>query len=98
MLHRIRSLIDKKKIIKVAQLFKVKVMQVGLGWSGAIGTGLVVGQKDGAWTSPSAISLAGLGWGFQVGGTVSDILVVLRNRQVQFLASTKRSGVFISAD
>ena len=56
------------------------LLQVGLGWSGVIGTGLVVGQKDGAWTSPSAISLAGLGWGFQAGGTVSDILVVLRNR------------------
>ncbi len=55
-------------------------MQVGLGWSGVIGTGLVVGLKNGSWTSPSAISLAGLGWGFQAGGTVSDILVVLRNR------------------
>lgn len=59
-------------------------VQIGLGWSGVIGTGLVVGQKDGEWTSPSAISLAGIGWGFQVGGTVSDILIVLRNRSPSF--------------
>jgi hypothetical protein len=51
-----------------------------MGWSGVVGTGLVIGQKDGVWTSPSAISLAGVGWGLQLGGSVSDILVVLRNR------------------
>jgi lipid-binding SYLF domain-containing protein len=56
------------------------LQQVGMGWSGVVGTGLVIGQKDGAWTSPSAISLAGVGWGLQLGGSVSDILIVLRNR------------------
>ena len=51
-----------------------------MGWSGAVGTGLVIGRKDGSWTAPSAISLAGIGWGFQLGGAVSDVLIVLRNR------------------
>ena len=55
-------------------------VQVGMGWSGVVGTGLVVGRRDSGWSSPSAISLVGVGWGFQLGGAVSDILIVLQNR------------------
>ena len=51
-----------------------------MGWSGVVGTGLVVGRRDSGWSSPSAISLVGVGWGFQLGGAVSDILIVLQNR------------------
>lgn len=61
---------------------KVVSAQVGMGWSGVFGTGIVVGRKDDSWSAPSAISMAGVGWGLQVGGAISDILIVLRNRSV----------------
>ena len=57
-----------------------------------MGTGLVVGRREGAWSAPAAIALAGVGWGFQVGGAVSDILIVLRNRCLPLLPSRHRSS------
>jgi len=69
-------------ILKDAAGFAIlSTFKVGMGWSGVVGTGLVIGQEDGAWTSPSAISLAGVGRGLQLGSSVSDILIVLRNWQ-----------------
>ncbi|PKI58092.1 hypothetical protein CRG98_021519 [Punica granatum] len=46
-----------------------------------IGTGLVVARRDdGSWSTPSAISSFGLGWGTQVGGELTDFIVVLRTK------------------
>lgn len=47
----------------------------------AAGTGLVVARKaGGSWTPPSALGFYSCGWGFQFGGVVSDLLIVLRNQ------------------
>ena len=55
--------------------------QVGMGWSGALGTGLVVARRaDGSWSAPSSLSLWGLGWGIQFGGALHDLLLVLKTR------------------
>ena len=55
--------------------------QVGLGWSAAVGSGLVVArQPGGGWTPPSALAFYALGWGFQCGGSLCDLLLVLRSR------------------
>ena len=56
-------------------------MQVGLGYSLALGSGLVVARGErGAWSPPSALSFASVGWGLQAGGALHDLLIVLRNR------------------
>jgi lipid-binding SYLF domain-containing protein len=53
----------------------------GFFFSGTVGTGLVVARlPDGGWSAPSAIMLANIGWGFQVGGEVSDVMFVLNSQ------------------
>lgn len=59
------------------------VMKAGLVVSGKIGTGLVVSRKlDGTWSAPSAIGTVGLGWGAQIGGDITQYLIVLTSREV----------------
>ena len=59
----------------------MRTWQGGCGWSVAAGTGLVVARKvGGSWTPPSALGFYSCGWGFQFGGVVSDLLIVLRNQ------------------
>ncbi|EIE18388.1 DUF500-domain-containing protein [Coccomyxa subellipsoidea C-169] len=59
----------------------LSVAKGGCGWSVAAGTGLVVARKaGGSWTPPSALGFYSCGWGFQFGGVVSDLLIVLRNQ------------------
>ncbi|XP_022886705.1 uncharacterized protein LOC111402553 [Olea europaea var. sylvestris] len=55
------------------------VAKVGMMITYNIGTGLVVARReDGSWSPPSAIASFGLGWGAQVGGEVTDFIIVLR--------------------
>ncbi|XP_047310526.1 uncharacterized protein LOC124914091 [Impatiens glandulifera] len=55
------------------------VAKVGIGITYNIGTGLVIARRDdGSWSPPSAISSFGLGWGAQVGGELTDFIIVLR--------------------
>ena len=58
------------------------LVQAGCGWSVAAGTGLVVARKgeQGGWSPPSALGLYSLGWGLQIGGSLCDLLIVLRNQ------------------
>ncbi|KAK9101619.1 hypothetical protein Scep_025049 [Stephania cephalantha] len=45
-----------------------------------LGTGLVVARRsDGSWSAPSAILSLGLGWGAQIGGELTDFIIVLHN-------------------
>ena len=54
------------------------VMKVGFIWTGRIGTGLVISRRgDGTWSPPSAIMMAGCGFGAQIGGEVADVVIVL---------------------
>ena len=54
------------------------VVKGGFLFSARIGTGLVVGRdRQGSWTAPSAIGLAGVGWGAQIGGEVTTFMIIL---------------------
>ncbi|KAJ4953168.1 hypothetical protein NE237_030000 [Protea cynaroides] len=45
-----------------------------------MGTGLVVARRsDGSWSAPSAICSLGLGWGAQIGGELTDFIIVLHD-------------------
>ncbi|XP_071730093.1 uncharacterized protein [Rutidosis leptorrhynchoides] len=74
-----RSIPD--SILKQAKgLAILTVAKVGMMVTYNIGTGLVVARReDGSWSPPSAISSFGMGWGAQVGGEVTDFIIVLRN-------------------
>lgn len=60
----------------------LSVLRVGCGWSAAVGTGLVVSRLEGGgWSPPSAIGLGSCGWGMQAGGQLTDLLLVLPNKE-----------------
>ncbi|TMW59031.1 hypothetical protein Poli38472_007176 [Pythium oligandrum] len=54
------------------------IVKAGFLVSGQVGTGLVVAKlPDGTWSAPSAIGIAGLSGGFEVGGELVELMVVL---------------------
>ena len=54
----------------------------GFFFSGTLGTGCVVGRlPNGKWSAPSAICMANVGWGFQVGGELTDMMFVLNSQE-----------------
>lgn len=56
----------------------ITVLKAGFLFSGRLGTGLVISRlPDGSWSAPSAIAMSGVGWGFQMGGELTDVLLVL---------------------
>ena len=68
----------------------VTTMQAGFFFSARMGSGLVIARTpDGGWSAPSAVCTAGAGWGLQIGGEVTDMLVVLNSQDaVDAFAST----------
>ena len=74
------------------------VMKVGFVWTGRLGTGLVISRRgDGSWSPPSAIMMAGCGFGAQVGGEVTDIVIVLTS-QAAVTAFTSKGQVQIGGE
>ena len=49
----------------------------GFVFSGRGGTGIVVARTDKGWSGPSAIGAGGMGFGFQAGMQVSELIIVL---------------------
>jgi lipid-binding SYLF domain-containing protein len=66
----------------------------GLMFSGRIGTGLVIARMpNGDWSAPSALGAAGAGWGMQLGGEVTDAVIVLSDREaVEAFAGSVQVG------
>ncbi|CAH0479229.1 unnamed protein product [Peronospora belbahrii] len=58
------------------------VIKVGFVFTGRMGTGLVVARlPDGRWSAPSAIGTAGVGWGLQIGGEITDCVIILNTQR-----------------
>ncbi|KAJ3128725.1 hypothetical protein HK098_003717 [Nowakowskiella sp. JEL0407] len=56
----------------------ISVLKIGAGWSGRIGSGLVVAKlPDGRWSAPSSVALIGAGYGPQFGAAITDFVYVL---------------------
>jgi lipid-binding SYLF domain-containing protein len=56
----------------------ISVVEVGLIFSGNVGTGILLKKKDdGSWSPPCALGLAGVGWGFLIGGAIKEILIFI---------------------
>lgn len=56
----------------------ISVVEAGFMFSGNVGTGVVMAQQDdGTWSAPSALGLAGIGFGFMVGAEVKDIVIIM---------------------
>lgn len=58
----------------------LSVLKVGAGWSCSFGSGVIVSRaEDGSWSAPCAVAAYGLGWGLQVGGELTDLILVLHS-------------------
>ncbi|KAJ1564097.1 hypothetical protein HK096_009651 [Nowakowskiella sp. JEL0078] len=56
----------------------ISVLKIGAGWSGKIGSGLIVAKlPDGRWSAPSSVALIGAGYGPQIGASITDFIYVL---------------------
>ena len=56
------------------------VMRAGFHWSGAGGSGVIVGKTaDGQWSPPSGILIHTLGWGLMAGADIYDCVCVINN-------------------
>lgn len=53
------------------------VTKAGFVFSGRGGTGIVVARTEKGWSGPSAIGAGGMGFGFQAGAQVSELVIVL---------------------
>jgi lipid-binding SYLF domain-containing protein len=59
----------------------ISVVEAGFIWSGSIGTGLLIARRNGKWSAPSAIGLAGVGWGFIAGASHKELFYFIFDDQ-----------------
>uniref|UniRef100_A0A8C4Q289 Regulator of chromosome condensation 1 n=1 Tax=Eptatretus burgeri TaxID=7764 RepID=A0A8C4Q289_EPTBU len=75
----------------------LSVFKVGFLVTARAGSGIVVAQLDGYWSAPSAVGIAGLGGGFEIGFEVSDLVIIL-NTQKAVEAFTCGSNVTLGGN
>ncbi|EIW86370.1 DUF500-domain-containing protein [Coniophora puteana RWD-64-598 SS2] len=74
-----------RSVLENAKGFAVfTILKAGFVFSARAGTGIVIAKLgDGSWSAPSAIGVAGLGVGGQLGAELTEFLVVLNSASVQ---------------
>ncbi len=75
----------------------MRVVKVGLGFSGKGGQGVVVARTPGGFSGPSFIGTGGAGWGLQIGAQVTEFIFVL-NTDAAVRAFSYDSNVTLGAD
>jgi lipid-binding SYLF domain-containing protein len=70
------------------------IAKIGFLLTGRYGTGLVVSKlADGRWSAPSAVAISGVGWGFQAGAELTNVMLILSS---DFAVNTFKSRAQIS--
>jgi lipid-binding SYLF domain-containing protein len=70
--------IPRELILGAKGIAFITILKAGFLFSGRLGTGLVISRLlDGSWSAPSAIMMSGMGWGFQIGGELTDVILIL---------------------
>jgi lipid-binding SYLF domain-containing protein len=85
-------------IVKAEGLAILTVVKIGFLVTARAGSGIVVarlGPRD--WSAPSAIGIAGLGGGFEVGAEVTDFVIIL-NRKSAVEAFSKGGNVTLGGN
>ncbi|XP_061079510.1 SH3 domain-containing YSC84-like protein 1 isoform X1 [Conger conger] len=76
------KLIPAHVIAKAEGLAIISVIKAGFMITARGGSGIVIARlPDGRWSAPSAMGIAGLGGGFEIGVEVSDLIVILNYRR-----------------
>ncbi|KAJ3274866.1 hypothetical protein HK104_004003, partial [Borealophlyctis nickersoniae] len=74
------AMIPAKVIANAKGIAVLTILKAGFLWSGRAGSGLVVSRlPSGAWSAPSAIAAAGIGFGGQIGAQITDCVFILNN-------------------
>ncbi|XP_068612490.1 SH3 domain-containing YSC84-like protein 1 [Brachionichthys hirsutus] len=76
------KLIPAHVIAKAEGLAIISVIKAGFMITARGGSGVVIARRaDRRWSAPSAIGIAGLGGGFEIGVEVSDLVIILNQRR-----------------
>uniref|UniRef100_UPI0037E8EDFE SH3 domain-containing YSC84-like protein 1 n=1 Tax=Semicossyphus pulcher TaxID=241346 RepID=UPI0037E8EDFE len=76
------KLIPAHVIAKAEGLAIISVIKAGFMITARGGSGIVIARlADRRWSAPSAIGIAGLGGGFEIGVEVSDLVIILNQRR-----------------
>nr|XP_057907459.1 SH3 domain-containing YSC84-like protein 1 isoform X2 [Doryrhamphus excisus] len=76
------KLIPAHVIAKAEGLAIISVVKAGFVITARGGSGIVIARlADRRWSAPSAIGIAGLGGGFEIGVEVSDLVIILNQRR-----------------
>ncbi|CAM4531281.1 unnamed protein product, partial [Lepidochelys olivacea] len=76
------KIIPANVIAKAKGLAVLSVIKAGFLVTARGGSGIVLARlPNGSWSSPSAIGIAGLGGGFEIGIEVSDLVVILNHER-----------------
>jgi SH3 domain-containing YSC84-like protein 1 len=73
------------------------VFKAGFMFSGRGGTGIVVAKTANGWSGPSAIGTGGVGFGLQIGGEVTEFVMVL-NTYDAVQAFSRKGNVVLGGD
>lgn len=74
------------------------VLKIGCVVSGRIGTGLIIAKRDnGSWSPPSAVGTIGMGYGAQIGGDITNYIIVLTTAK-SIAAFASRGTVNLGAE
>ncbi|TDH66716.1 hypothetical protein CCR75_006576 [Bremia lactucae] len=69
-------------LVRAKGIAFLTVIKMGFVFSGRFGSGLVIAKlPDGRWSAPSAIGTAGVGWGPQIGGEITEFVIILNTQQ-----------------
>lgn len=84
-IKRFKSLPEKEipqEILRDAKgLAILTVVKGGFVWTGKIGNGVVVTRTANGWSGPSFVRTAGAGFGAQIGGEVTELVLVLNTAE-----------------
>ena len=89
--------IPKRVLRRARGIAVLDVIKGGFVVSGRIGNGVVVARTGEGWSGPSAIATGGPGFGFQIGGEVTEFVLVL-NTEDAVKAFSHGGNVSIGGD
>ena len=90
--------IPKDLILKAKGIVFLTIVKAGFLFSARMGTGLVIARlEDDSWSAPSAVAISGVGWGFQIGGELTDVVLIL-NTQYAVNAFSSKTQVSLGTE
>lgn len=75
----------------------INVIKGGFIFSGRVGEGLVIAKTPKGWSAPSAIGIGGVGFGLQIGGSLTEFILILNTKEA-VEAFAKKGNVSLGAD